>query len=451
MEASERLVGSSVFKTDEGFSESLAGSIPVRLRDMEESLTPLEIAQAEVLASLPRLETETVDSSESLGRVSAEHVVAPEPIPAFANSAMDGYAVVNEDLSRVPVSLQVVEGVAAGREPTQPVRPGTAVKIMTGAPIPQGTDAVVPVELTSVDGDRVRINDSVAAGNAIRPAGSVIPSGATVLATGVRLNAFHVGLLASIGHQALEVSRRPTVAIMSTGNEVMSPQMRDLRPGQIRDSNRPVMRGLLADLDVPVIDFGIVPDDRDVVRRTLMRAAEEADVVVTSGGVSMGEYDHVKSVMSELGTATSWKVAMQPAKPFTFGTVTGAPMFGLPGNPVSVAVSFEQFLRPGLLTMMGATHIFRPRVRAVAASDLRTSVAKTVFLRVRLEQVGEQLVASLAGGQGSHQLGGMADADGLAVVERGVAVLESGSPVWVELHGAREQVSATQRPAHPAG
>ncbi|NNL46751.1 MAG: molybdopterin molybdotransferase MoeA [Acidimicrobiia bacterium] len=420
---------------------------------MKEQLTPLEDAQLQVLASLPRLDSESIPLSAGNGRVSAENVVTSEAIPPFRNSAMDGYAVIAEDLTGAPVSLDVIAGVAAGSVTGVDVRPGAAIKIMTGAPVPDGADSVVPVELTSVEGGRVTIHEAVATGNAIRQAGSDLSSGTTVLQAGVTLTAYHLGVLASIGHSDLVVSRLPSVAIMSTGNEVMSPQTRELEPGQIRDSNRTVMRALLEDLGVDILDFGILADDPDIVGRTLTKAAAEADVVVTSGGVSMGEFDYVRDVMARLGAATSWKVAMQPAKPFTFGTVDGTPVFGLPGNPVSVSVAFEQFLRPGLLSMMGADRIFRPRVLAVAETAFTTAIAKTVFLRVCLRNDARGLVASLAGGQGSHQLGALADADGLAVVERGIDVVPAGSDVWVELHRAPAQVTLVDRcqPDGPSG
>ncbi len=415
---------------------------------MEEQLTPLEDAQLQVFASLPRLDSESVPLAAANGRVSTGSVVTPEAIPPFRNSAMDGYAVIAKDLADAPVSLEVIAGVAAGNVTAVDIRPGTAIKIMTGAPVPDGADSVVPVELTSVDAGRVIIHEAVASGNAIRQAGSDLSLGTTVLQPGVMLTPYHLGVLASIGHTDVVVSRLPTVAIMSTGNEVMSPQTRELEPGQIRDSNRTVMRALLEDLGVDIVDFGILADDRDIVGRTLAKAAAEADVVVTSGGVSMGEFDYVRDVMAELGAATSWKVAMQPAKPFTFGTIDGTPAFGLPGNPVSVSVAFEQFLRPGLLSMMGADRIFRPRVLAVAGTAFTTAVAKTVFLRVSLRQEEGRLMASLSGGQSSHQLGALADADGFAVVERGVDVVPEGAHVWVELHRAPAQVTLADR-CHP--
>ena len=405
---------------------------------MKEDLTPLEDARAYVLSRLPRMQAEEVVLADALGRVANAEVTADTNIPPFANSAMDGYAVRADDVSSVPVRLKVVGAVAAGAPTRAEVSPGCAIKIMTGGAIPAGADAVVPIELTSVADTDVVINEQVVAGAAVRPAGSDLIAGTVVVEPGTRLDPYHLGMLASIGQTAPTVSRLPVVALMSTGNEVMSPQTQDLAPGQIRDSNRSIIHGLLDELGVPVLDMGILRDDRDVIVKTLTKAAEDADVVVTSGGVSMGEFDYIKAVVAELGEATSWKVAMQPAKPFTFGLIGETPLFGLPGNPVSVSVGFEQFLRPGLLSMMGAKRLFRPRVKAVAGSDFRTAIAKTVFLRVALVEENGELLANLAGGQGSHQLGALAAADGFAVVERGTETVASGDPVWVELH--REQV-----------
>jgi molybdenum cofactor synthesis domain-containing protein len=401
---------------------------------MEEDLTPLSEARDHVLSQITRLESETVPLAKALGRVAAAEVIAVDDVPPFRNSAMDGYAVRASDVAEVPAQLKVIAAVAAGAPTSVEVAPRTAIKIMTGGAMPEGADAVVPVEMTTVNGPDVVVTESVEAGAAVRPAGSDVTAGTVVLRTGTRLSPYHVGVLASVGETNPTVSRLPVVAIMSTGNEVMSPQTEELLPGQIRDTNRSILRGLLDELGVTVLDMGILRDDRDVVVKTLTKTAEEADVVVTSGGVSMGEFDYIKAVMAELGSASSWKVAMQPAKPFTFGIIGDTPVFGLPGNPVSVSVGYEQFLRPALLSMMGASNIFRPRTRALAATDFKTAVQKTVFLRVLVFEEDGEMMAALAGGQGSHQLGALAAADGFAVVERGVETVRAGEPVWVELH-----------------
>ncbi len=254
---------------------------------------------------------------------------------------------------------------------------------MTGATIPDGADAVVPVEVTRQEGDRVEILEAVPKGASVRAAGGDVAAGATVLRTGERLGPAHLAVLASIGVGRVKTYRRPRVAIMSTGDELRPPDTVELGPGVIRDTNRPLLAALLSELGVELIDLGIIPDDEQTLRSALLRASAEADAVVTSGGVSMGEYDLVKQLVGELGGIEVWQTAMQPAKPFAFGRLGGTPFFGLPGNPVSVMVAFEQFTRPALLQMMGAEKLFRPRVSGVLVGGAETDPAKTVFLRVR--------------------------------------------------------------------
>lgn len=236
--------------------------------------------------------------------------------------------------------------------------------------------------------------------------------------------------------------RRPVVAVLSTGDEVVPADVVSLEPGLIRDSNRPQLVGLLSELGAAVRDFGIVPDDEPLLRDTLQRAAAEADVVVTSGGVSMGEYDLVKQLLTELGSVEFWRVAMQPAKPFAFGTVDGTPLFGLPGNPVSVFVAFEEFLRPALLTMMGATRIFRSQIRGTMAEDVATDPDKTVFLRVATTYDPDTgWSARRSGGQSSNVLSALAGADALAVVPVGVGDVARGDGVALEMFRWPEQRS----------
>ena len=264
-------------------------------------------------------------------------------------------------------------------------------------------------------------------------------AGTLVFENGVRLGPAHLGVLASLG-VVPAVRRRPVVAVLSTGDEVVAPDTQTLEPGKIRDSNRPQLVGLLAELGVVVRDLGIVPDDSQLLRATLERAASEADVVVTSGGVSMGEYDLVKQVLTELGSVEFWRVAMQPAKPFAFGSIASAPLFGLPGNPVSVFVAFEQFLRPALLTMMGCTQVFRPRILGTLGESVSTDPEKTVFVRVAVDYLpAEGWVARRSGGQSSNVLSALAGADALAVVPVGVGDVAAGDDVTLEMFRWPEQ------------
>jgi molybdopterin molybdotransferase len=284
----------------------------------------------------------------------------------------------------------------------------------------------------------VRIEAGVAYGTNVRPAGGDLHSGETVFTAGTRLDAAHVAVLASLGVTPT-VRRRPVVAVMSTGDEIVPPETRTLAPGSIRDSNRPLLVGLLDDLGVSIVDYAIVRDDAEVLRRTLGDAAREADVVVTSGGVSMGEYDLVKAVLGELGTVEFWQVAMQPAKPFAFGFVGDTPLFGLPGNPVSVFTAFEQFVRPALLKMMGAVDLFRVRVPGRMGEPVETDPRKEVVLRVRLEASGEGTpTVYRSGGQSSNVLSALATADALAVVPVGTSTLDAGQGVELELFRSPE-------------
>lgn len=380
------------------------------------------------------LPIERVPLAAALGLVLAEPVDAPHPVPPFDNSAMDGFAVRAADTAGAPVTLRVLEDVAAGSVPTSPVGDGEAITIMTGAPMPAGADAIVVVEETErPDRGHVLVRSSVEPGENLRRAGGDLEAGTRVFDAGERLGPQHLGVLASIGVAQPMVRRRPRVAILSTGDEVLPPDTEDLRPGKIRDSNRPMLGGLLSDLGAEVVDMGIVPDDASALRTTLERAAAECDAVLTSGGVSMGEYDLVKQVLSELGEVDFWKVAMQPAKPFAFGFLGETPLFGLPGNPVSVTVAFEQFVRPALLHRMGATRLFRPRVPGVLAEAAHTNPDKTVFLRMRAALEGDRWVASPSGGQLSNMLTALARADAFAVVPVGTGAVDAGGRVDLEM------------------
>jgi molybdenum cofactor synthesis domain-containing protein len=398
-------------------------------------MRPIAEAQAEVLDAVSRLPVKALSLREAGGLVLAAAIDASHDLPPFPNSAMDGYAVRAEDVAATPAELRVLEDVPAGSVPSVTVEPGTAIKIMTGAPMPAGADSVVKVEDTEPAGDRVvRILAPVSLGTAVRAAGGDIRAGSRVVDAGVRLGAAHLGVLAAVGEAWPKVYRRPLVGIMSTGDEVVPPETSDLGPGKIRDTNRSLLRRLLEELGATVIDFGIVPDDAGALRSVLGHASHECDVVVTSGGVSMGEYDLVKIVLSELGTVDFWRVAMKPAKPFAFGALDETPFFGLPGNPVSVVVAFEQFLRPALLHMMGAERLFRPRIMGVTGEDLHTDPEKTVFLRVAVDYTapgGWQV--RMSGGQDSNVLSALAAADGFAVVPVGVADVPARSPVELEM------------------
>ncbi|MGA8039272.1 MAG: gephyrin-like molybdotransferase Glp [Acidimicrobiia bacterium] len=397
-------------------------------------MKPLEEVRAMVLAAVQPLESEKATLDEALGRILFSDVIAPGDVPPFQNSAMDGYAVRASDVTKPGARLEVVGEVAAGVAGEVEVEPGQAVKIMTGAPMPAGADTVVRVEDTSSDGSVVSIGPAVAHGTSVRPAGGDVRKGQQVFSAGTRLTPMHIGVLATIGVGEPEVTRRPRVAFMSTGDELTPVSEPTLRPGAIRDSNRPMLRALLSEAGAELVDLGIVPDDPDVLREKLDRAAADADVIVSTGGVSMGDYDVTKLVLKESAHVDFLQVAIQPAKPFAFGTIGDKLFFGLPGNPVSVLVSFENFLRPALLSMQRATRVLRPRRAAIAGERIVTDGEKTVFVRVKVMDSTDELpVVVTSGGQSSNVLSAAANADAFAVVPRGVGVVEEGDRLVIEM------------------
>ncbi|MDY7106592.1 MAG: molybdopterin molybdotransferase MoeA [Actinomycetota bacterium] len=396
-------------------------------------MIPLAEARDRVLAGCRPLDPVTLPLADALGCVLVGDVESGELIPPFANTAMDGYALLAADTvgasADAPVELDVAGTVAAGAEPDVAVAPGVAVRIMTGAPLPPGADAIVMVELTEpLDGGaRVRVNAQVPEGNHVRPAGDDVGVGDVVMRSGTTLSPAHLGVLASLGRLEVDVRSRPRVGVVSTGDELVEGPV-PLRPGQIRDSNRLTLLALCRAAGFVPVDLGLVRDDRQLIEDALRVGVRTCDAVITSGGVSMGEFDYVKAVLDDIGDMSWMQVAIRPAKPLAFGLVDDVPVFGLPGNPVSSMVSFELFARPGLRKMMGCTQLDRRRLRAVAADGLaRRPDGKIHFARVTLSADGADPVVRSAGGQGSHQLRAMADADALAVVPDGDGVPAGGT------------------------
>lgn len=405
-------------------------------------MRPINAVRTRILSTVRRLPSETVPYQDSVGRILAGPVVAPHDVPSFANSAMDGFAVRAADVSSPGAVLKILEDLAAGQVATASVGDGQAIKIMTGAPMPPGADTVVRIEVTEESDGEVRIETAVEKGTSVRPPGGDMAAGATVFQAGTRLTAPHVGVLATIGVIEPVVSRRPRVAVMSTGDELVAAETVELQPGLIRDSNRPMLLTLVAEAGGVPVDMGRVPDDAASLRAALGRAAVEADAIVTSGGVSMGEYDVTKLVLRDEADVDFFPVAMKPGKPQGFGTVGGIPFFGLPGNPVSVLVSFEQFVRPALLAMQGARAILRPRVMGIAGHDLFSDPAKEEFIRVGFVDDGPPPRVAQIGGGGSHVLSGAANADAFAVLPVDIEDVAEGDPVIVELFRALETRAA---------
>jgi molybdopterin molybdotransferase len=387
---------------------------------------PLEEARARILATVEALPPADVPLGEALGLVTTTPLTAAEPVPPFANTAMDGYAVRAADTEGAkpgaPVRLVVVDELPAGRAPSVPVGPGQAIRIMTGAPVPEGADAIVMVEHTRGDGDGVLIERAAGPGDHVRPAGGDLAAGAVVVPPGTVLTPAHLGVVASLGYAAVPVVRRPRVAVLSTGDELVAPG-EPLAPGRIRDSNRPMLLALVAQAGCVPVDLGIARDDEGMITERLERAVSTCDALVTSGGVSVGDYDMVKAVLDRMGELSWWQVAIKPAKPLAFGLVGGRPVFGLPGNPVSSHVSFELFARPALLQMMGHQRRFRPVAEAVAEDAMgRRPDGKLHFDRVRVRREDGRLVAGRTGVQASNVLSAMAAANALAMLPDGTGV-----------------------------
>ncbi len=391
----------------------------------------IEEARARVLSSVGVLPAVTVDIAVALGRVLAADVGAAEDVPPFANSAVDGYAVRAADVAVTPVELAVVGELAAGAAPGVGVGPGEAVRIMTGAPIPDGADAIVMVEETErLDGGRrVSVRRPVSAGDAVRTVGDDIHAGEVVFRAGFVVGVPALGVLASVNRRRVEVVGSPRVAVLSTGDELVD-DGGPLRPGQIRESNKTMLLGAVRQAGFEIVDHGIVPDDEAALEAVLRRAARECDAIVTSGGVSMGDYDVVKAVLSRIARMDWMQIAIKPAKPFAFGLLDGTPVFGLPGNPVSAFVSFELLARPALRRMAGHAEadLDRPTVLAVIDEGLpRRPDGKVHYQRVH-GAFGDdgRWHARSTGAQGSHQLASTAAANGLAVVPDGHGVPVGG-------------------------
>ncbi len=401
---------------------------------------PLLITVAEhlarVLSVVQPLAPLQLGLMDAHGCVLTEDVVAPAPLPAFDNSSMDGYAVRAADVAAAregsPVVLPVTGDVAAGPASPLRVQPGVCVRIMTGAMMPAGADAVVPVEWTDGGVAQVAISRAPAVGANVRAIGEDVAAGETVLTDGTYLGAVQVGLAAAVGRSRVLVRPRPRVVVVSTGSE-LTEAGQPLTPGRIYDSNSLALTAAAIEAGAIAYRVGIVPDDPRRLAATLEDQLVRADLLVTSGGVSVGAYDVVKEVLSRLGTVGFDKVAMQPGMPQGFGTIgpDSTPVFGLPGNPVSALVSFEAFVRPALRKMLGATPIERPKVRAVTTKALTSSPGKRSFLRVALEVKKGAYVVTPVSGPGSHLLAGLSRANALAVIPEDVEKVPVGEPVDV--------------------
>lgn len=401
-------------------------------------MIPLEEAQAFVLGSCDVLGRMPLPLLDALGSVCAEDVRADEAIPPLANTAMDGFAVRAADTAVLPARLRIVGNLAAG-SPEQPeVGSGEAVRIMTGAPVPPGADAIVIVEDTVTTGDWVEVRASAAPGDHVRPAGSDVAAGDVVVRSGTELRPAHLGVLASVGRRQVEVFRRPVVGVLSTGDELVQAGT-EMQRGQIRDSNRPSLLASVRASGFEAVDLGCAPDAPGAIREAIETGIETCDAILTSGGVSVGDYDYTRAVLDGIseGSMRWMQVAIKPAKPFAFGVAKGVPIFGLPGNPVSSLVSFECFALPALRRMAGFGRPHRRRIVAVAAEPLRRKRdGKLHLVRVTAEPGGDgRYRVRSSGGQGSHQLSAMGGANALALLPDGDGVAAGDAVEALLLHG----------------
>lgn len=406
-------------------------------------MIPLSSATSRILASIGRLHPRAIPLDDALGCVTSVPLSAHESVPPFANTAMDGFAVRTADTvgaDAAPVRLAVVDTLPAGTDPAgMHVGPGEAIRIMTGAPIPAGADAVVMVERTSTDdaGATVVVEVEVPVGNHLRAAGEDLSPGQEVFPAFTVLTPGHLGVLASLGLRKVPVFPRARVGVLSTGDELVDGPD-ELRPGQIRDSNRHTLLALVRDAGCEPVDLGLVRDDEEAVRKAITEGVAANDALITTGGVSMGDFDEVKKVLTDLAAengSTAWmQVAIKPAKPLAFAMVGDKPVFGLPGNPASSMVSFELFARPALRQMMGHPEPKRARIAAVADEGLsRRPDGKLHLVRVVAEFADDgRLHVRSSGGQGSNLLHSMALANGLAFVPDGDGI-EPGGEVSVLL------------------
>ena len=388
----------------------------------------ISVAEAHRLIreGLTPLDAEPTSLEAMLGRVLAEQLFAGDDLPPFANSAMDGFAVRSVDAATAPVRLAIVGEVSSGRVWERSLDQGQALRIMTGAPIPPGADAVVKVEDTKESDDHVDLEVVANAGDHIRPIGEDLRKGALVLEAGTVLTPVRVGMVAALGCSMVLTVRPPRVAILSTGDELVDPG-KPLGPGQIRNSNAyGLFAYVLASGAIP-IPLGVCPDDYDRTLERLEAALDVADVVITSGGVSMGRYDHVGKALAALGEVKFTRVAQQPGKPLTFAMAAGKPVFGLPGNPVSTMVNFEIFVRPALRLLMGHVELDRPRERVRLGETITKSAGKAFHARV----VVADGVARLTGPQGSGMWNSLGRADALALLPAEADELTAGAEVEI--------------------
>lgn len=386
----------------------------------------------------PVNQTEILPLRESIGRILAGDIFSSVNVPNYDNSAMDGYAFNAEDINiNSPTKLIVIGTILAGKAFDKKVERGQCVRIMTGGMMPNGADTVIMQEKTKVDGDYIIFSETPKPKMNVRYAGEDLQMGHCVLTSGHMIRAADLGLLASLGISEISVYRKLKVSFFSTGDELAS-LGENLKTGQVYDSNRYSLYGMLSDLDVDIIDMGAIPDNPELLERTLLSAAEQADVVITSGGVSVGEADYMKLLLAKHGQVMFWKIAMKPGRPLAYGEIGHAHYFGLPGNPVAVMVTFYQFVREALLILMGQSDPAPlPIFNVICTENIKKQTGRTEFQRgILFPDIDGTWKVKPTGAQGSAILSSMSRANCFIVLDETVGNLEAGSMVAVQvLHG----------------
>ncbi len=391
----------------------------------------VEEALERILAEITPLAVTRVPLPESLGHVLTEDVISQEDIPPFANSAMDGFALLSRDSQprdgQTP-RLRVTGGIAAGYVADHSVKPGTAMRIMTGAPVPPGADTVIQVELTRSDGPEsewVEILQEVAPGNNIRPAGEDMHRGQTVLLRGTEIGPWEIGILATLGWSHVPVIRQTSCSHLGTGDEVIDVH-EPLQPGKIRNSNSYLLEAAVRQVGAEPKRLGVARDTVESLREKFSEAIQ-CDLIITSGGVSVGEFDLVKDIMTEQGEIHFWRINMRPGKPVAFGHIGTVPLLGLPGNPVSAAVTFELFGRPVIRKMLGHTHLLHPQADVIVEDGVSERVMRRHYVRAHVEWRDGRLIAHTTGNQGSNIMTSLLNANALVIVPEGGTVIQPGA------------------------
>ncbi|GHO43159.1 gephyrin-like molybdotransferase Glp [Ktedonospora formicarum] len=393
----------------------------------------VEEALTRILTEIQPLDTISLPLDQAIGSILAQDIIAHEAIPPFDNSAMDGFALLSKDSKPKqdqPARLRVIGSVAAGYVSQTRVEEGTAMRIMTGAPVPPGADAIIQVELTNSDGsqsDWVEILHEVSPGNNIRPAGEDMQNGQKVLQRGQEIGAWEIGILATLGYAHIDVIRAPQVAILGTGDEVVDLDV-ELQPGQIRNSNSYLLEAAVRRAGGIPHRLGIARDTSENLREKL-GAALNYDLILTSGGVSVGDFDLVKDIMHEQGQMNFWRINMKPGKPVAFGHISGVPLLGLPGNPVSSAVTFELFGRPVIRKLQGYTQLLRPQIDVIVENGIQETARRRHYIRAHVTWQQGRFIARTTGNQGSHIMTSLLQANALLVIPEGGAIIKPGGSV----------------------